>query len=167
MQSLNHSLSQARVKELLKYDPTTGDLVWLVSRGKAKVGKVAGCIYSDGYRVVEIFGERYRSTHLAFLLMTGKMPREMVDHVDGTKSNDRWGNLREATRSQNGANQKLQSRKNLPLKGVERTPGGNYRASLRHHRKLIHLGTFGCPAAAHFAYAVAADIHHGEFARFS
>lgn len=34
-------------------------------------------------------------------------------------------------------------------------------------RKRIYLGWFTCPAAAHFAYVIAADKAFGEFARGS
>jgi hypothetical protein len=155
------------LKKIMSYDPESGNLLWLISRGKARIGSIAGCIYSDGYRVVTILGKRYRSTHLAFLLMTGNMPENIIDHIDLMKSNDRWKNLREANRSQNGANQKLQSRSKTRLKGVHKKRKRSWDSAIRHDGKTIYLGSFLCPAAAHFAYVVAAHKLHGEFARFS
>lgn len=40
-----------------------------------------------------------------------------------------------------------------------------WRAAIGHNGKVLNLGNYDCPAAAHFAYIVAADKMRGEFAR--
>ena len=96
-------LSHERLKEVLEYDPGTGISTWLVDRtGTARAGARAGCIHkSSGYRVIRIDGKLYREHRVIFFWMTGKWPDKEVDHRDLDKSNNRWHNLREATRSQN------------------------------------------------------------------
>lgn len=66
----------------------------------------------DGYRVITIFGNektrpQYRSGRLAFLYMTGHWPEWDVDHKNRKRGDDRWKNLREATRSQNLRNRQM------------------------------------------------------------
>jgi HNH endonuclease len=98
-------LTAERLRELLSYDPTTGQWTWLVTRGStAPAGSIAGTIYSNGYRYITIDYRRYFSSRLAFLYMTGEWPQHEVDHIDRCSSNDKWDNLRPATRSENNAN---------------------------------------------------------------
>jgi hypothetical protein len=40
-----------------------------------------------------------------------------------------------------------------------------WRADIKVNQKKIFLGLFECPAVASFAYQIAADKYHGEFAR--
>lgn len=64
-------ITQERLKELLTYDPATGEFRWIVSRGPNRAGNSAGCIDKAGYRIIEIDGKAYRAARLAFLYMTG------------------------------------------------------------------------------------------------
>jgi AP2 domain len=73
-------------------------------------------------------------------------------------------NLRLATRSQNKANTARYSNNSTGFKGVERTPYGRFKASIRKDRKPYYLGTFGDPREAHAAYDRAAREMFGEFA---
>lgn len=103
----NPPLTQARLKELLHYDPETGVFVRLVSRGRAAAGSVAGSPDKNGYLQISIDKSNYLAHRLAFLHELGRFPLDEVDHIDRDPSNNRWNNLREATRSLNGANTRL------------------------------------------------------------
>ncbi|WP_144378527.1 NUMOD3 domain-containing DNA-binding protein [Mesorhizobium amorphae] len=46
------------------------------------------------------------------------------------------------------------SNNKLGLKGVVRHPGSRFRARTRHAGKIIEIGVFDCPVAAHLAYVV-------------
>lgn len=150
----------ARVASLLSYCPDTGLLTWLVSRGKAKAGDVAG-VDEGRYIVVGIDNKRYYAHRIVMLLRAGTWP-EMVDHRDGDGHNNRWLNLRPATQPVNQQNQRTASRNNrLGLLGV-RAFGGKFRSAICVDGKAKHLGTFDTPTAAHAAYLAAKrQLHEG------
>lgn len=153
-------LTVERLREVLRYDPETGVFHWLVSRGKAAVGAVAGCSDHRGYLVTGIDGKRYYLHRLAVACVTGKMPGELVDHLNGDRSDNRWINLRETTHAVNMQNQRAPSKNNmLGLLGVRRF-GSNYRSAICVDGKPKHLGTFPTPDQAHEAYLAAKRQMH-------
>lgn len=90
----------------------------------------------------------------------------VVDHRDGDTLNDRRGNLREATSSQNSCNQRRNSRNTSGFKDVCREQStGKWRARIRFESRRVSLGLFDTPEQAHDAYIAAAISVHGEFAR--
>jgi hypothetical protein len=157
-------LTQERLMAVLVYDPSTGVFAWSAPRPKVWVGKHAGGLNEDGYRKIRIDGRKYFAHRLAFLYMLGQWPVAEVDHKNGFRDDNRWTNLREATRSENNRNASRRGDNSVGLKGVY-PMRGKYVASLQADKKRRFLGTFDCPAAAHFAYIVAADKHHQQFAR--
>jgi hypothetical protein len=147
--------------ELLRYEPDTGFFFWRISNGSSRAGDRAGAVMgSSGYRRVRLDGRNYREQRLAFFMMTGKWPDRDVDHINRIRSDNRWCNLRLATRSQSRANSQRNSRKltNLP-KGVflERN---KYVARMQKR----YLGRFSTPDEASAAYYKAANDQFGEFA---
>lgn len=157
-------LSLERATELLQYDPVTGDVRWLDNMRK---GQKAGSVHDKrGYLVVYIDGHRYYLHRVVFLLMTGKWPKDQVDHQNLDKSDLRWENLREATCSQNFANRKAYKNNKSGYKGVSWCKIMNkWAAEIRINRKGQKLGYFDDPKDAHAAYCAAASRIFGEFAR--
>lgn len=160
-------LSAARLRELLHYNPITGVFTrLLVFGGGRQIGDVAGFVNKCGYRVIGVEGKKYSAHHLAWLYMTGEWPTaEHMDHKNLNKSDNRWENLREATCSQNKANIRARADNTSGWKGVTAYKGKWMAQARRKGVKRGYLGLFDCPAAAHFAYAVAMAGHFGEFAR--
>ena len=151
-----------QLRETLQYDPETGQFRWLLSNGRAKQGKIAGTRHGTGYMQVSIDLHQYRGHRLAWLWMTGEWPPNEIDHIDGDRSNDRWSNLRLATSLQNKGNSAGRNR----LKGASYDKVNcKWLAQIKENSKTINLGRYDCPAAAHFAYLIAAHKHFGEFAR--
>jgi hypothetical protein len=72
------------LKEVLDYEPTSGNFTWLkATNNRIKVGGVAGCINKvNGYRVIRINGRNYQAHRLAFLYIEGKFPTDDTDHVN-------------------------------------------------------------------------------------
>jgi hypothetical protein len=137
----------------------------LVNKGPTvRAGNIAGYVRKNGRRVISIDGKTYRCNKLAFLYMTGKFPDKEVDHKDGNTRNEKWENLREATRSQNTTNQRNTGKY---LKGVDITPFGKFRARIWVDNKRIWLGSFNSECSAHQAYREAAIKYFGEFAGLS
>lgn len=90
------------------YNPDTG----IISSMYGKVGSMKpdnvplGAINSIGYRQVHVCGKSYFSARLAWLYMTGTWPDKnmYMDHINGIRYDDRWGNLRCVTASVNTHN---------------------------------------------------------------
>jgi hypothetical protein len=157
----------ARMRELVSYDQETGLFTWLVWRPNGvKVGHVAGRLNKFGYRVISLDGRSYFAHRLAWLWMTGLWPVDEIDHSNAIKDDNRWINLRAATASQNAGNRRAYANNTSGLKGVSWVVSRRkFIASIGLNGKRKNLGRFDCPAAAHFAYIVAADKHFGEFSR--
>lgn len=153
-------LTQEYVQSLLKYDPETGNFVWL--SGKTK-GKLAGFSQSLGYIQICINGKFYYAHRLAWLYTHGEWPTKLIDHIDGRRANNAIDNLRQASSVENGQNQrKAQSdNKTSGLLGVSKK-NGRWRAAIKAGGKSIHIGTFDTPTDAHEAYLrVKRNVHKG------
>lgn len=97
-------LTAERLRELVVYDPETGVMKSRVSRHRVKPGDVIGVLNSKGHLLTRISWRLYYVHRLAWLYMTGEWPTNFVDHRNGDPADNRWANLREATRAQNGRN---------------------------------------------------------------
>jgi hypothetical protein len=160
-------ITQSRLKELIVYDPATGELRWLAQRGNRRAGAVAGHVGSGGYLRVKIDGEMHLGHRLVWLYMTGEWPAGELDHEDRVGSNNKWANIREATRSQNGSNRGAHTNNKLGIKGVFRVKGNRpspYLAKIRVGGAAKCIGYFRSPEEAGAAYQVAAKKYYGEFA---
>lgn len=161
-------LTQIRLKELLDYDPETGQFTWRVTRSnKVRAGDFAGCIAHGRYQI-QIDYSIYYAARLAVLWMTGELPENQVDHINCNPTDNRWDNLRPADDFQNGANrQARKGKKYSDLKGVTfNKRKGRFEAAIRKNYRLIFLGYFDTAEEAHAAYCEAARKHFGDFARF-
>lgn len=87
---------------------------------RARRGFPAGSYDANGYLCVKLSGKSYKMHRLIFLLHHGFLP-EIVDHINGCKSDNRIENLREASTSLNNANKfKAQTNNKLGILGVVR-----------------------------------------------
>jgi hypothetical protein len=112
-------ISLEELKQTLHYNPSTGEFTWLVRPSQAtKIGHIAGSIASDGYIRIGIKGSRYSASNLAWLYMTGTWPLDDIDHQNTVRNDNRWENLREATKAQNQHNKTLNSNTTTGIKGI-------------------------------------------------
>ena len=102
-------LTQARLKELLHYDPVTGIFTRAAPSNGVKIGDIAGSRNKDGYIHMRVDGSRFRAHRLAFLYMEGYFPEHQVDHIDRNPSNNVWNNLRHVGKSCNMLNRDVLS----------------------------------------------------------
>lgn len=179
--------SQKYLRECLRYDEELGALFWLerpsahfkdgikhtaehISAGwNAKyAGARYGCIVEEHqggfYRTGQLDGQRWPEHRLIWRLLTGDEPQE-IDHRNSDGLNNKIGNLRDATKTQNARNQRGWRARALP-KGVHKPKHGRLVAQITTDRRLIYLGRFDTPEEAHAAYCEAARRLHGEFANF-
>lgn len=148
-------MTQDELKKVLSYDPYTGVFTWRVSlSSRALAGERAGTLRKDGYVQIRIRGKIYYAHRLAFLYMQGRIPVE-IDHIDRSPSNNRWGNLRPVTHSQN--------LENRDCKGFyERR--GKFLAQIKVAGRVMFLGSYLTADAARSAYDLAEYLYREGFA---
>ena len=158
-------ITQAELKRILHYDPSTGVFTNRVYRSsRSLAGQVIGTVDGKGYLHTIIEQKIYRLHRLAWLYMTGDVPVH-VDHRDRNKQNNAWGNLREATCSQNAGNSGMHSHNKSGFRGVSHnTRSGKWHAQIKIKGKQTYLGRFDTPEEAAVCYNKAAEEHFGEFA---
>lgn len=113
------------------------------------------------YRVIRIFDWPFFEHRLAVLYMNGKWPAHDVDHWDREGTNNRWVNLREATKMQNQGNRPANKNNTSGIKGVYLTPGGRWYSSICGK----YLGVFSTKEEAAAIYRAESIKKYGEFAR--
>jgi hypothetical protein len=130
-------LTQERLKQLLHYDPDTG--VFTGNLTNRKVGSVS----DRGYLRLNLQNRLYMAHRIAWLYMTGDFPEREIDHIDGDKLNNRWVNLRPATRKQNMENTSLFSTSTSGYRGVTWYKRNNkWGATAFHNGKRHFAGLF-------------------------
>lgn len=162
-----HTLTAARLREVLDYNPETGVFRWRVNRrGFVRAGDVAGTINGSGYRQIRVDRTIHNAARLAWLHVHGEFPPHEVDHRNLVRNDDRLVNLRPATHGQNTANQRKRSDNASGFKGVSlHSRTGKWQAHVRARGEHRYLGLFASAEEAAIAYRVAAAELHGEFAR--
>jgi len=140
--------SREVMQSLLAYDPDTGTLTW-----KARdfplgwsvrwAGKPAlNCIGDNGYLRGRLLGRYVYAHRVIFKLMMDFEPPQ-IDHNDGCRTNNRWGNLYAATAVDNARNAIMKASNRSGRTGVHRGASGKWIAQIRrgpgHH---VHLGSF-------------------------
>ncbi len=165
-------LSQKILREWLHYNPDTGIFTWKVKRAwNAQAGSVAGTIHQEGYVLIGMtinsVERKYLAHRLAFLYMTGEMP-EFVDHINRNPADNRWENLRPATKSENGGNANRRVDNTSGYTGVSWLKVNNkWVVQINHKRKKYYLGLFDCEHIAARAWNKKAIELRGEYANLN
>ncbi|MEM1188173.1 MAG: HNH endonuclease [Pseudomonadota bacterium] len=153
-------ITQKQLKEVLSYDPDTGTFIWKQSRGGRLKGSVAGAIREDGYNVIYFQTRRYYAHRLAWLYVYGCWPKNMIDHRNGVRSDNRIKNLRDVTNQENQHNQRKASR-NSSHGYLGCSPNGRrWQAHIKVNGYKKYLGLFKTPQQAHEAYMKAKKELH-------
>jgi HNH endonuclease len=142
--------SQDYLRECFDYDPETGALTWK-SRPREhfatkeawavwnarSAGRPAGWSDKEGYRIVGLVSH-FKAHRLIWKWMTGEEPPDDPDHSNRDRGDNRWDNLRPATRAQQMSNRGLFKNNTSGHSGIHRMRDGRYSARLRNR----HLGYF-------------------------
>lgn len=95
-------LSAERLRELLDYNPETGE--FKAKTGPKKGNVVGFLVPPKNYRRVFLDGKQYYAHRLAWLYVTGEWPHDQIDHINGVKTDNRWCNLRHVSAEKNQQN---------------------------------------------------------------
>lgn len=160
-------LTAERAREVLDYNPKTGEMLWRISRKSVVAGTKAGSIDPDtGYLRIRIDYKLYYAHRLAILIVTGKWPPVRTDHLDLNRTNNEWENLRPADSTQNQGNRGLDRNNTSGFKGVSWDKSkGRWEAYIGIRGRKKNLGYFKEKEEAAAAYWKAAKEYFGEFAR--
>jgi len=158
------ALTQGELKNLLSYDPMTGDFTWLVKRGSVNIGDIAGTETWGvnnlrKYIQISINNRLYKAHRLAYLYMTGKLPKYTVDHDNGNSLDNSWVNLNDVPQAVNVKNQKLANTNTSGYTGINQLSSGRWRARINIKGVTTHLGTFSTLTLAITARQTANVLH--------
>jgi hypothetical protein len=167
------SLTQDLLKDLLDYDAITGIFTWKYrekryfktdrawSSWNSKYAQNEAGSDSNGYILIGIFYVRYKAHRLAWLYITGRWPKNQIDHINGNGSDNRIENIRDVPQQENQRNASLREDNTSGVTGVSfHLMSGKWRATIRYDDKYVHLGTFGTKMEAVLARKQA-EIKHG------
>lgn len=163
-------LTQERLKEVLHYDPETGQFIWLVARAQKPKGSIAGAIKKGpasssqrrwGYVLIGIARKVYFAHRLAWFYVYGRWPVQQLDHIDGDRTNNRIANLRESTSAQNAQNRYYSGGKSSRFLGVcWAKDTQRWQTMIRINGKPIYLGQYRTEAEAYEVYLAAKAKYH-------
>lgn len=157
------------LREMIDYNPGTGDMVWKEregrARGRAWTGNNIGT-QRGKYRYVGIFGNKIGTHRIAFALANGRWPYPICDHVNGDPSDNRAHNLREATALQSAHNIRGHKGSASGVKGVAwQSQNRRWTTRVSYNRRSYSFGCYATVEEAAQAVRAGRQRLHGEFAR--
>jgi hypothetical protein len=158
-------VTQEFIKSVLNYNPETGVFTWKVNKSKrSKIGHIAGW-KDNGYIRIELNGKTYRAHRLAWLYVNGEFPSNLIDHIDGNRSNNKISNLRKATYLENSQNYKTPKTNKSGVKNVSwYKTMKKWVVTLGINGKKKTIGYFDDLELAELVAIEARDKYHMEFA---
>lgn len=155
------TLTAERLRELLHYDPLTGIFTRRVKSGpRVKVGDVAGTTHADGGVEIRVDGRSYKANRLAWLYMTGEWPAAQVDHKDGNRANNVFGNLRDVSPTVNQQNRRRTAVDTKTGRMGVMEKGGRFYAYIDVDGRRKWLGGHETADAAHATYLTNKRVLH-------
>lgn len=168
-----NDLTADEVRAALDYDPVLGILRWKPNPARSKAwntrraGKAAGSVSKATLQVqVRLNDVLYLAHRLIWLMQTGTWPAEEIDHRNGNDSDNRWENLREATRNENIWNRTMHKGTKSGFLGVRYRPHhGKWEARIAIGGKVVwHAYASTAQEASAMRRAILPKFH-GEFIR--
>lgn len=151
-----------QARAVISYDADTG-LFTRINSPKQVV--TAGWRDYKGYLKVEVLGKRVFCHRLAWLLTHGHWPDGEVDHVNGSKDDNRMQNLRVCTHQQNNHNQRARITNSSGVKNVSwHRKAGKWHVQVCLNYQIHHGGLFADISDAARAAVELRNKLHGDFA---
>ena len=153
------------VRDLLDYNPDTGDLFWKerplkyfkkeidARKWNAKWSDKKAFTYktkdyrSKHVRIANkegsIFGKRYLTHRIIWLHYYGCWPKDQIDHINHDPTDNRIINLRDVTASENQRNRTLQKNNKVGHSGIYwDKESKKYRAQIHNGKHCKNLGNY-------------------------
>ena len=171
---------QDYLRQCFEYNPETGDFIWrdrprdhFITDRAWKIWngrfarQIAGTSTQQGYKQICLDKHVHYAHRMAWVVMTGDLPEQEIDHVDHNRGNNAWANLRAVTRGENCKNQTISKKNSSGITGVSwSTTNKSWRADVqtKHGRFAKHFGSFDEAAQAVLATRQERSFHenHGE-----
>lgn len=177
------------LREALKYNPEDGKFIWRerpihhfsndnrwsAAESQARWNKMyswrpaltqKNC--KSGYMTGVVASEGVLAHRIAWAIVMGRHPKDTIDHKNGIRDDNRFINLREATRAEQARNTSSSRGSTSEYLGVSfRVDRGRWRANIRANGKQKHLGYFDNEIDAAKAYDQASLKYFGEFSRLN
>jgi len=156
------NLDSKRLKEILDYNPETGIFTWRKNRKSTKIGIVAGSKRADGYIRIMVDKKSFLAHRLAWLHTHGEWPKNIIDHKNSIRHDNRLSNLRDVTQFINLQNKKTPySHNKSGHLGVSWNKTMNkWQAQICANRTLHHLGYFDSKEKASEEYIAKKNVLH-------
>ncbi len=152
-------LTQQRLKDLFDYNPETGGFT------RKKTSSKCSYTNNSGYIEISVLGEKHAAHRLAFLYMVGSLPPIVTDHINGVKTDNRWVNLRLASKPENEFASGPKKNNKSGFKGVCFDKArGRWLATIGMNFRSKYIGRYKCLVDAVLARDLAAKKYHREFA---
>lgn len=162
-------ITQEFLKEHFEY--RDGGLWWIKKSSPHSpilVGSRFGSIFKKGYRRGTFKRKDYLEHRLIWLYYYGTWPQHHIDHINGTKDDNRIENLREATSQQNNFNKGSRKNSSSIYKGVHWVDKKNkWRVRCDINGVKLSGGFFTKEVEAAKKYDLLIKEHHGNFARLN
>lgn len=162
----NSLVTYEEVLAALVYNPETGVLTRRVPIGRAKKGAVVGCLdKTTGYLRASVRGELFYCHRLAWLYYYGYLPENVIDHINGNRTDNSIHNLREVSIACNSRNRAVTPYNHSSV--IQSVPGVTWCSRYKVWRSRItqnyitcDFGQFNCWVEA-VAHRLAAEQHLG------
>lgn len=157
-------VTQARAQAYFNYDPETGFLTHnersrlefksesSYAQHLKRIGTIAGSPCAEGYVRVLVDGKYVGAHKIAWVIMTGEWvvyPENEIDHDNGKRGDNRWDNLKKATKSDNQRNAGQRVNNTSGVHGVNWKPkysskegDGRWVARIWNGPRHVYLGGF-------------------------
>ena len=156
------------LRSRLAVDLASGNATWInaTEHHKRLNGLPAGTLRKGAkrYAYIKVDGLALKRSHIVFLFGTGRWPENQIDHINGDSTDDRFGNLRDVTHTQNAWNHKGRAKASpLPM-GVRALASGRFHARIACNKQKFQFGPFDTAAEAQAVYQQKRKEYFGDYA---
>lgn len=154
METHGQYISKEEIDTRFNIDLNTGVITRKYRSGKMRKGSTVGGLDKDGYLSTTINNKRYRIHRLLWFYVHGEYPKNQIDHINGNKTDNSIGNLRESTPLQNMQNirKPLSNNKSGYLGVYLNKITNRYYSQIKKGNLRICLGYFDTPEEAYNVY---------------